>query len=211
MSIKTTSSPSALYSVSPSVEMVRKWIADLPAKTGRSLEEWLTFIEENGPATEMERRAWLKQSHGIGTNAAWWLAERSVGKGREEDSPEAYLRQAAIWVDEMFSGSKAHLRPVADTLMQLAKSISMEVNICPGKTIIPFYRRHVFAQIKPATRTRIDLGLALGNTAVPERLIDTGGFAKRDRITHRIPLSSLKEIDDEVKEWLMRAYQRDAG
>ncbi len=41
------------------------------------------------------------------------------------------------------------------------------------------------------------------------RLIDTGGFAKKDRITHRIPLTSVKEIDDEVKQWLKKAYEMD--
>jgi hypothetical protein len=40
-------------------------------------------------------------------------------------------------------------------------------------------------------------------------LLDTGGFAKKDRITHRIPISSLSEIDDEVKHWLKVAYDRD--
>ncbi len=42
------------------------------------------------------------------------------------------------------------------------------------------------------------------------RLIDTGGFAKRDRITHRIPITCLADIDDEVKRWLKVAYERDA-
>jgi hypothetical protein len=34
-------------------------------------------------------------------------------------------------------------------------------------------------------RTRIDFGLALKDTPATGRLIDTGGFAKKDRITHR--------------------------
>jgi hypothetical protein len=65
-------------------------------------------------------------------------------------------------------------------------------------------------QIKPATRTRIDFGFALGNTKATGRLIDTGGFAKKDRITHRIPIAALTEIDGEVKKWLRVAYDRDA-
>ena len=42
------------------------------------------------------------------------------------------------------------------------------------------------------------------------KLIDTGGFAKKDRITHRIPIVSLAEIDDEVRKWLKKAYELDA-
>jgi hypothetical protein len=74
---------------------------------------------------------------------------------------------------------------------------------------VPLYRKHVFAQIKPTTRTRIDLGLALKDTKVPKRLINTGGFAKKDRITHRIEITSLKDIDAEVKKWMKIAYEMD--
>ena len=75
---------------------------------------------------------------------------------------------------------------------------------------MPLYRNHVFAQIKPTTQTRIDFGLALGNTKGPKRLIDTGGFAKKDRITHRIPISTVAEIDAEVERWLKVAYDLDS-
>jgi hypothetical protein len=57
--------------------------------------------------------------------------------------------------------------------------------------------------------TRIDLGLALKNTKVPKRLIDTGGFAKKDRITHRVEITSMKDIDADVKKWLTIAYEMD--
>jgi hypothetical protein len=53
------------------------------------------------------------------------------------------------------------------------------------------------------------LGLALGKTRTPKRLIDTGGYEKKDRITHRIPISKVSEIDGEVKAWLKKAYEMD--
>jgi hypothetical protein len=68
----------------------------------------------------------------------------------------------------------------------------------------------VFAQIKPTTQTRIDFGFALKDMPATGRLIDTGGFAKKDRITHRIAITSVKDIDDEVKHWLKVAYELDA-
>jgi len=196
----------SLYSVHPSVAMVQKWIETLPEKTGRSLEEWLKFIKKNGLTDEKQCRTWLKEEFKLGTNTAWWLAERAQGKGWEEDSPESYLQQADIYVEEMFAGAKASLRPIYDALLMVCLSIGNDVKACPGKTIVPLYRNHVFAQLKPTTRTRLDLGLALGNMAVSGRLIDTGGFAKKDRITHRIPIASLDVIDGEVKHWLKIAY-----
>lgn len=200
----------SIYSVHPGVAMVQKWVETLPAKTGRSLDEWIELVKQQGPQTEKERREWLKTNYQLGTNSAWWIAERAEGKGLEDGDPELYLQAAEQYVAAMFAGAKAGLRPLYDRLLEVGLKIGQEAKACPGKTIVPLYRHHVFAQLKPATRTRIDLGLSLGDLKTPARLINTGGFAKKDRITHRIPISSLAEIDDEVKYWLKVAYDLDA-
>ena len=208
---KTATKKKSIYGVHPGVLMTQKWIAELKQKTGRTLEEWLRFIKKEGPPTEQTRRDWLKSEHRLGTNTAWWLAERSVGKGEELGNADAYLKAAENYVEEMFSGKKAHLRPLYDALLKLGLSIGQDVKACPCQTIVPLYRHHVFAQIKPTTQTRIDFGLALGDTKkTPKRLINTGGYEKKDRITHRFEISSLNDIDDEVKRWLRVAYDRDA-
>ncbi|OLD26515.1 MAG: hypothetical protein AUJ04_05805 [Acidobacteria bacterium 13_1_40CM_3_55_6] len=208
---KTATKKKSIYGVHPGVLMTQKWIAELKQKTGRTLEEWLRFIKKEGPPTEQTRRDWLKSEHRLGTNTAWWLAERSVGKGEEAADSDAYLKAAENYVEEMFSGKKAHLRPLYDALLKLGLSIGQDVKACPCQTIVPLYRHHVFAQIKPTTQTRIDCGLALGDTKkTPKRLINTGGYEKKDRITHRFEISSLNDIDDEVKRWLRVAYDRDA-
>lgn len=201
----------SLYAVHPGVEMMQKWVVELKEKTGRSLEEWIAFVRKEGPATDKERREWLKTKHRLGTNSAWWIAERAEGKGGEDSDPEAYLKAAADWVEEQYSGGKAHLRPVYDALLKLGKSIGPDVKVCPCKTIVPLYRNHVFAQIKPTTQTRMDFGLALAKYKgkLPKRLIDTGGLAKKDRITHRFELKAISEIDGEVKKWLKTAYELD--
>jgi hypothetical protein len=197
------------YSVHPSVQLMVKWVDELKAKTGRSLPEWVKFINREGPAEEVARRDWLKTEHGLGTNNAWWLAERSCGKGGEDDTPEGYLQVAPKFVEAMFASSKAGLRPLYDALLEMCLSFKPDVMACPCQTMVPLFRRHVIAQIKPATKTRIDFGYALGDTKADGRLLDTGGFAKKDRITHRIPITTLADIDQEVRDWFKRAYERD--
>jgi hypothetical protein len=206
----TKSAKKSIYGVHPGVLMTQKWIGDLKQKTGRSLDEWMTLIKKEGPAEEKDRRDWLISKFGLGTNSAGWLAERSLGKGEEVGDPEQYLQAAEGYVATMFSGKKASLRPIYEALLKLGLSMGKEAKACPCQTIVPLYRKHVFAQIKPATQTRIDFGLALGNLKTPRRLIDTGGYAKKDRITHRFEITSLKDIDDDVKRWLKVAYDRDA-
>lgn len=207
----TQTKTKSIYSPHPSLALVQKWIADLKDKTGRSLDEWMHYLKKNGPKDNKERREWLKTEHGLGTNSAWWLSDRAAGIGTEEGDPDAYLKAAEGYVEKMFSGGKAGLRPIYDALLKLGLSVGKEAKACPCQTIVPLYRNHVFAQIKPTTRTRIDLGFALGDLKAKGRLIDTGGFAKKDRITHRIEITSLDDIDDEVKRWLKVAYDRDAG
>ena len=210
MARTTATKKKSIYSVHPGVLMTQKWIGELKQKTGRSLEEWMKYIKKSGPKTEEERRDWLKSEHALGTNTAWWLAERADGKGGESSDPDMYLAAAERDVENMFAGKKAGLRPLYDALLKLGMGIGKEAKACPCQTIVPLYRNHVFAQIKPTTQTRIDMGFALGDTKPTGRLIDTGGFAKKDRITHRIPITSVDDIDGEVKHWLEVAYERDA-
>jgi hypothetical protein len=197
------------YTVHPGVAMVQTWVEELPHKTGRSLEQWIALTKNSGPSTEKERRDWLKKEHNLGTNSAAWIAERLEGKGTEEDSAEAYLKAAAEWVEAQYSGARVALRPQYEGLLKLGFALGKDVKACPCKTMVPLYRNHVFAQIKPSTNTRIDLGFALGDTKTPKRLIDTGGYEKRDRITRRVEVRSKADIDDELKRWLKKAYDMD--
>jgi hypothetical protein len=201
----------SLYDAHPSLAMVQKWLAALKEKTGRSMEEWIALVKKEGPRDEKSRREWLKTKHKMGTNRASWIAERAAGKGWEEDTPEAYMKAAVRHVEEQYAGPKEKLRPIFDELLTLGKSLGDDVKACPCKTIVPFYREHVFAQIKPTTNSRIDLGLALTHYKgkLPKRLIDTGGVAKKDRITRRIEITAVEQIDGEVKKWLKTAYDLD--
>jgi len=181
-------------------------------KDGTLAGRGTALIKKEGPEDEKGRREWLKTKQKLGANSAGWLAERASGKGGEFDGPESYLRSALRHVEEQYAGPKKKLRPIYDELWKLGKSIGADVKACPCKTIVPLYRKHVFAQIKPTTNTRIDLAFALAHYKgkLPKRLIDTGGLAKKDRITHRIELKAVDEIDSDVKTWLKTAYDLDS-
>lgn len=187
------------YSEHPGVAMEKKTIASLKAKTGRSLEEWIAAVKKRGGKTRADRVAWLK-GEGLGMNYAGWIADHASG-GVAEYDPDAL-------VEAMFRGGKAPLRPIYDALLDLGFRLGKDVTVTPCSTIVPFRRNYVFAQVKPSTLTRIDLGLALGDTKAPKRLIPTGGLEKGDRITHRIPITKPAEIDGEVRKWLKTAYDR---
>lgn len=195
------------YSVHPAVAYNQAIIENIPAKTGKSLKEWAGILRGSGVGEE-EFPAFLKAKYGIGGTTAVLLADIALGKTKEYSDPGVYLKQARVYIEEMYQG-KEQLRPIHDLLLQLVLALGKDVRICPCKTLVPLYRKNVFAQIKPTTKTRIDFGLALkGSKKKPgKRLVDTGGLAKGDRITHRIPLKSLTEVDAELKEWLQISYE----
>jgi Domain of unknown function (DUF5655)/Domain of unknown function (DUF4287) len=212
MARATEAKSQSLYGVSPSVAMFQNWVAGLKGKTGRSLDEWLALVKKEGPKDEKSCCDWLKKKHKFGTFNAAWIVQRANGKDGDHDDPQTYLKAAARYVEEQYSGPKENLRPIYDQLVALGRSLGPDVKACPCRTTVPLYRQHVFAQIKPTTNTRVDLGLSLTHYKgkLPKRIIDTGGAAKKDRITHRIELKNISGIDNEVKSWLKTAYDLDA-
>jgi hypothetical protein len=197
---KSAAQSASRYDVHPGVAMAQKWIAELKPKTGRCLEEWIALAKKDGPKDYAARRAWLKSKHNLGTNSAWWIADRADGKRGEEDSPERYLTTPTKYVEDQYAGRKSALRPLFELLFQLGKSLGPDVKACACKTMVPLYRNHVFEQIKPTTNSRIDLGLCFTTYKgkLPKRLVDTGGLAKKDRITHRIEITAPAQIDSEL-------------
>ena len=153
---------SSSYDVHPGVAIMQKWMAELKANTGRTLDEWIQLTQKDGPADGHKARVeWLRQKHNLSNNVAWAIAERAGGKGFEGSDPQAYLEAAEKYVDEQYSAKKQSLRPIYDELLELGRSLAQDVKACPCQTMVPFYRNHVFAQIKPTTNSRIDLGFAL--------------------------------------------------
>ncbi|MEW6323131.1 MAG: DUF5655 domain-containing protein [Acidobacteriota bacterium] len=201
----------SLYSVHPSVVTARAVIDNLPAKTGRSLEGWIQLLRRDGPSDTAARRAWLKDVCKLGGTTAWMIVDRAEGRGAEDTDPKAYLAAAAGYVEAMYSGPRAGLRPMHDALLKGVRARHADVKVCPCQTIVPLYRTHVIAQIKPATKTRLDFGLALKGARgkLPRRLVPTGGLEKGDRITHRIELTSPQQIDDELWKWFEVAHDLD--
>ena len=201
------------YAVHPAIEYANTIIRNIPEKTGRSVDEWAALIRAHDSDDPRALRAWLKSAHGIGMTTGSILVDLALGEAAENVDPQAYLAAAPTYIDAMYAGPKSALRPIHDALLALGRSFGADVRVCPCRTIVPLYRNHVFAEIKPTTRTRVDFGLALkGASPKPiRRLIDTGGLAKGNRITNRFAIESVDQIDDTVRRWAGIAYELDGA
>lgn len=200
------------YDLHPSVAYVQTVLANLAAKTGRDLAAWVRLARAEAPQEAKGRLAWLK-AQGLGATQASLIAQRLTATPGHafDDTPEGYLASAPGYVDAQYADRKAPLRPLFERLVALARGLGADVKVCPCATLVPFYRNRVFAQVKPFA-ARLDLGLALGDpSAVADpsgHLQDTGGFRKKDRITHKLTLTDEGDLDRALP-WLKLAYERD--
>jgi predicted transport protein len=126
-----------------------------------------------------------------------WSAERFSPKTREEE-PD--------YVEAHYAGAKAALRPIYDRLTQMAQQLGPDVTLEPRKNYVALVRKRQFGLIFPSTRTRIDLGLKLPGVEPTERLQAAGGFGS-GQITHRVGLTSVEDVDEEVVGWMKTAYE----
>ena len=122
-----------------------------------------------------------------------------VSLAKQDQEPEVDL------VAAQYEG-KENLKPIYEGLLQVIKSFGDDITITPKKGSVSIIRKRQFLLIKPATKTRIDLGFKLKDYPVGERLGNSGPFGTM--CTHRVQLSDAEQIDAELIQWMQEAYQR---
>ena len=199
------------WGVHPSVAHGAAILANLERNTSRSAEAWLALAKKVKLADAKAARAFFKEQ-GLNMAAAGYLVELALGG--EVETPETYLAKAPAMVDAQYAGRKAALRPLFERLLGEAYALGADVKACPCQTMVPLYRTRVFAEVKPFA-SRLDFGLVLGDPSKLKdpggRLLDTGGFAKKDRITVKLEVRGEADIDATLKGWLRKAYEADAS
>ena len=162
-------------------------VDNMPIKTGKSLEEWKVILKTKAFLKHGEAMKFLKEEHGVTHGFANTIVALSKDTG---DSPDDL-------VTNQYKG-KEDLIPIYEKLIDVVKT--------PKKGSVSIIRKRQFALIKPATKTRIDLGLKLKDKPTTDRLGNSGPFGTM--CTHRVQLTSLSEVDQELVEWLKEAYSK---
>ncbi|MEL7198576.1 MAG: DUF4287 domain-containing protein [Pseudomonadota bacterium] len=173
-------------------EQVTKMLANMPEKTGRSLDEWLQLLKPGSLEKHGKIVTFLKGEHGVGHGFANLIASKALASEEPDDL-----------VCTQYSGAKAGLRPIHDDVVAFALSLGDDVEIAPKKASVSLRRKKQFALITPATKKRIDLGLALKGEEPSGRLETYNAMC-----SHRVRLEERVDFDEEVKGWIREAYSR---
>lgn len=174
---------------------LRTMIDNMPVKTGKSLTEWKNLLKSMTFSKHSEAVNFLKKEHHV----THGFANTIVTLSKEENRIPKDL------VKSQYTG-KESLVPIYESLISFVKGLGKDVIITPKKTSVSLIRKRQFALIKPATKSRIDLGLKLKDKIITDRLGNSGPFGTM--CTHRVQLTEVNQVDKELKEWLFEAYEK---
>jgi hypothetical protein len=168
----------------------------LVERTGEDVAAWKARIAADPPTDEAALRTWLAQRGVVGYAQMLLVMERF-------GFPDFLTADADQLIDAQYADRSA-LRPLFDALLAAAAGLP-EVEVQARKTYVTLVTpRRTFAQIIPATRDRIDLGLRLPGAALGARLLAPGS-KMADTITCRIALTGPQDLEAETLGHLRRA------
>jgi len=169
-------------------------ISNMPEKTGKSLEEWKDILKTKSFEKHGEAMTFLKAEHGVTHGFANTII--ALSKDANESADDLVKAQ--------YKG-KENLLPIYNKIIAVTSALGADVVKTPKKTTVSIIRKKQFALIKPATKSRIDLGLKMKDTPTTDRLGNSGPFGTM--CTHRVQLTNISEVDEQLISWLKEAYE----
>ena len=164
--------------------------------TGKTLEQWIQIVSASKIEKHKEIMDFLKSEHGL----SYGFANQIALKARKSDAGSI---DDDILLENQYKG-KEELKPIYEKLVSEIDDFGEDITFSPKKDSVSIIRKKQFALIKPATKTRIDLGLKFKDKPTTERLENSGPFGAM--CTHRVQITSIEQIDSELISWLKEAY-----
>jgi len=181
-------------------DMMSSVTDSMKERTGKTLDEWVAAVQSTGidPLDQKAVRNWLKEQ-GVLQNSQWTIADAAArAAGWERPSVEGYI-------DSQYQGEKAPLRAIFDALREIIEGLGGDVSVEGRRGYTPFVRKRQFAAIQASTKTRVDLGLRF-KQAPDSDLLSTSSLPGQS--THKLGLTSVGQITDEVRELIRLAYEQ---
>ncbi|MBK8047580.1 MAG: hypothetical protein IPK16_10930 [Anaerolineales bacterium] len=115
-------------------------------------------------------------------------------------------------VDAHFSGQRETLRPIFDRIVDYVWTLGSDVEMNARETYIAFSRKQQFAVVKTRVRPlQLELGLRLPGEPDTDRLVAAGKSLGAESVTHKVVLTAVDQVDDQVEHWLAAAYHAARG
>jgi hypothetical protein len=171
---------------------------NIKEKTGKTLSQWLKLIKTSQAEKHGQIVKFLKADHGVTHGFASLIAHEYLATGQPSAGTDSL-------VDAQYAGAKAGLLPIYQALIKMVESFGKDIEVVPKKAYVSVRRNKQFAIIQPSARDRIDVGINLKGTKAKGRLEQSGSF--NAMVSHRVRITEKKQVNAELKQWLMAAYE----
>jgi hypothetical protein len=173
---------------------------NIQKKTGKSLDELAAIVKKSGLTKHGEIRDYLKRElslgHGDANTLVHAVLQSDGGRAAEGKSTDQVL-------DKIYSGAKAHMRPIHERLMKEIDQFG-DFEIAPKKGYVSLRRKKQFAMIGPKTNTRCEEGINAKDLKKNARLLEQ---PKGSMCNYIVNVTGPQEVDSELVAWLKSAYE----
>jgi len=174
-------------------ERQQRWFAtvraNLAAKTGRSLDEWVAIARRCPYDRPRARVEWLRAEHGLGVNHAALVLSEAFPSDAGWDDPDAL--RSALWADPAS-------RAILEAVERLAAKLDGLV-VGQRKSFTAFSRGVQFAAMRPVKGGRALIGLKLPPDASPRLAAPTRKESWSERLTATVELGARADVDTEFE------------
>ncbi|WP_373524426.1 DUF5655 domain-containing protein [Aquiflexum sp.] len=169
---------------------------NLHKNTGKSLEEWMVFVKGKSFEKHGQIMKFLKEEEGLTHGFANLIALKTLATdaGSVEDKHEL--------IENQYKG-KEHFKPIYEHLISEILKFGNDIEIAPKNANVSLRRKKQFALLYPITKTRFEIGINLKGQDPSGKLLSSGNAM----CTHKIILTDFENIDDEVMDWLKKAFE----
>ena len=178
-----------------------KWFAsileNMERETGKTLDDWIAVAKTCPETKPGARKAWFKETHGIGTNRASVILGKAFPETAHWAEPDN-LRDT-LWADP---ASRAILEAVEKAVAGFPDLVSAQ-----RKGFTAFSREFQFASVKPLKGGKAVLGLSLTPDA-DTRLEPPKNEGWSERLKAKLVLETPDQVDASVAALLGQAWER---
>ena len=171
-------------------QAIETQLRNIEKRTGKSLAELTTLIQQSGLTKHGEIRQMIIDTFGLGYGDANSLVHFVQKSSAVHDVKARDLTPNDV-VDELYAGPKAALRPIHERVMATVEKFG-EFEIAPKKGYLSLRRKRQFAMVGPAAKGRVEVGLNMKGIEPTERLIllPPGGMCQ-----YKVNLTDADQVD----------------
>lgn len=170
---------------------------NLVKNTGKTLDQWIDIVKKQNFEKHGEILKFLKEEHSFTHGFANMVAMKSRGTDAGSVENKDQL------IEKQYKG-KEHLKPLYDRLLSEVLKFGTDVEVAPKNAYVSLKRKKQFAILQPATKTRFEIGINLKGHEPQGKL--EAIISSNAMCSHKINLTDIKDIDNEVIEWIKTAY-----